>query len=383
MVFRATPAPNANADDLQDRRVPAVGGGNASGTRSAEEISGKKKKKRQKARKAASTRAEVQSDGERQGEAAVAAGVAISGKHDGAKTGTTDTVDVAVTTERSNASEPVSEKRKRVFPRPQTVQSLTPSPSLEAAVTRNPTLIQGAEGGGKICGDNPIEMNDVPTQVVVAASGGAKGNPEVADTRPRRKKRRGKGKEKKAAAAGRILGAAGSQQESGEQGLLRASNTRRITGQVPRPVEAAGAVSGVNGVTGAAGELGRAVELAAVVAEAGKNTSPQVLRKQKQQQQQHGAREDAAEDVTHAVISKAHAGGAKLTKNQKKKQENKKMKTQAGEQKTGEGDAVARARNLGWELDAEESARMLPWTYLGMEMHPALMWHLHRQVYFC
>lgn len=43
-------------------------------------------------------------------------------------------------------------------------------------------------------------------------------------------------------------------------------------------------------------------------------------------------------------------------------------------------DAMFQARDNGWELSGEKSLKMLPWTVLGVELHPALVWHLHRQV---
>lgn len=48
--------------------------------------------------------------------------------------------------------------------------------------------------------------------------------------------------------------------------------------------------------------------------------------------------------------------------------------------KSSKAEAAAAASERGWELSQGERENMMPWTLLGVEIHAALTWHLHRQV---
>lgn len=73
---------------------------------------------------------------------------------------------------------------------------------------------------------------------------------------------------------------------------------------------------------------------------------------------------------------------AKQSKSKGGKHRNKKAPDDGEEdaESATEKDAVALAREAGWELSAEDAEKMLPWTFLGVDLHPALTWHLNRQV---
>ncbi|CAM9605399.1 unnamed protein product [Discosporangium mesarthrocarpum] len=61
------------------------------------------------------------------------------------------------------------------------------------------------------------------------------------------------------------------------------------------------------------------------------------------------------------------------------------IKGEAREKEEEEEAGGHRAGVLGhqqWDLSAEELAKMLPWTYLGVDLHPALLFHLHRQGFY-
>lgn len=169
------------------------------------------------------------------------------------------------------------------------------------------------------------------------SSGGA--DEQEVETRPRRKKRRGQGKKKQAADNAAVVAAAAAAAGSGTKGVV---------------VEAlSGAVDGVEAIRSAAG----GDEVAAVEGEksAGLNGNKEV----------------------GAIRTKA---GPEANKKKKKRKNRKKKKgADSGEEDLPMGSSRMKR---DWALGEAEAAKMAPWMYLGVELHPALLWHLHRQVCF-
>ncbi|CAM9425997.1 unnamed protein product, partial [Sphacelaria rigidula] len=244
-----------------------------------------------------------------------------------------------------SASSTADNKEKSSTPRSASAHA----PSVSAA--------SPASCGATLGTDNTVSDGHVPSSVGSRVTDkddgdiGHKNNTAVAtETRPKRKKRRGKGTEKKARAKAAAA--------------AMAPPLGRESGTCAEQTDSA-AIDGDNSP-------------AATVLATGGDKKVQVLQVQ-------GADKDASEVAASAA---APGGTPKLTRNQRKKlkKKNKLNKElgvggrEQGEAAAGEGgNDMSRTRNDGWELEAEESAKMLPWTYLGVELHPALMWHLHRQ----
>ncbi|CAM9485006.1 unnamed protein product, partial [Choristocarpus tenellus] len=66
----------------------------------------------------------------------------------------------------------------------------------------------------------------------------------------------------------------------------------------------------------------------------------------------------------------------------KKKRNKRKKKRSVAVGGEGGMQVGAREEKGEWELSPEDSVKMLPWTYLGVELHPALLFHLHRQGFY-
>lgn len=74
----------------------------------------------------------------------------------------------------------------------------------------------------------------------------------------------------------------------------------------------------------------------------------------------------------------------KKRKRKRKEENNMMMAKEARKAGTNQGDGAAdhdsEDKRDRWELSVDDSTKMLPWLYIGVELHPVLLWHLHRQV---
>lgn len=187
------------------------------------------------------------------------------------------------------------------------------------------------------------------------------------ETRHRRKRRRGQGKKKNMEAKAGAAGADGLTRGSGGGNEVEETSPCSAVSRVGDSGDSSGNVAGTDAASdGVLKDLQR-----------------------KQHAGQATAEEEAAGPQTGVgAANDSNRVQRKLKKKRKRKRKTKEgneMKTKkAREADTSEGDGAAdddsEGRRDHWELSADAAAKMLPWLYLGVELHPALMWHLHRQV---
>ncbi|CAB1111828.1 unnamed protein product [Ectocarpus sp. CCAP 1310/34] len=183
--------------------------------------------------------------------------------------------------------------------------------------------------------------------------GDGDGERDASNKGPKKKKRRGQGKKKRAAEA------------------------RAAAAAAAAAVAAAGSASSL-------GDAGGSTTAAAVDDAGGPGAPPPpasltaVGQKQQQQQKQH---QHAGEQTAEAAAAVSEKGKTQPETTTKKKKKRKKKKKARGEDEDGKEAAEVEQKKSerDWELGAEEAAKMAPWMYLGVELHPALLWHLHRQ----
>ncbi|CAM9797019.1 unnamed protein product [Scytosiphon promiscuus] len=178
-----------------------------------------------------------------------------------------------------------------------------------------------ATATGKSPADPPLsaERGDTGDRAGDGADGGGGGDPDAADKQPKKKRRRGQGKKKRAAEAAAARAAAA------------------VTGVVPGAeptVVPSGTVDGGR-IAGGGAVVREGPSLASVGA---------------------AVVEAAAGQTAEAVASAAD-----------------------DDEDGGEASFGGQKGRRDWELGAEDAAKMAPWMYLGVELHPALLWHLHRQ----
>lgn len=182
-------------------------------------------------------------------------------------------------------------------------------------------------------------------------------------TRHKRKRRRGQGKKNNTEAKGNTAGTDGLARGIGEGNEVEETSPCSAFSRVGDSGNVAGTDLASNGV-------------------------PKDLQRN-QHAGQATAEGEAAGPQTGVVAAKDSNKVQKKAKKKKKRKRkskdgNEMMTKEAREADTNQGDGAdnddSEGRRDRWELSADDSAKMLPWLYLGVELHPALLWHLHRQV---
>lgn len=259
------------------------------------------------------------------------------------------------------------------------------------------------DGGGKAA-TAPVEKLKTVSPIA-AAKGAMNGSTDSvgeegerkAETRPRRKKRRGKGK-------GKRIVEQGADASDSDSTVAASSSSSSSSSMVVAELDVVGGcgegrdkgkgicnpprVSASSASADAGADAGGAAGGAACV------QKKSDVRSNPQQKDKYAGDDNIAEDDTPAAIKTQQQQQQPATKkkkrNNKRKNKKKKKKKEHGDgngdgedEEEGKLQQVAGGRKeyrRNWELSEEESVKMAPWMYLGVELHPALLWHLNRQV---
>lgn len=277
-----------------------------------------------------------------------------------------------------------------------TIQSGVTAVGVELAALKGE---KSAEEGG--CETVAVSPSAFEGNEAAGVTGGAKnvdgaGRTDDDGMRPRRKKRRGQGKKNRAAAAAAAAEAVASvatassaaqggcreDADEGNPAMSMALSKQGLSGTAPgsEDVDAMKAM-----VTATATAVTGAV---AGPAEDGEAPPRKVIVAHRQHAGEEGVVKEAAASAAETAPDYEAPPKKNKKKSKKKKTKKKKRKNSEGLEtgEDGEDGGVSGAgagAERDWELGEEESAKMSPWMYLGVELHPALLWHLHRQVMRC